>query len=279
MKYSFEFLQTGGVPLTNDLMALIEEAYGIFETLADVAGNLTILSGAEITGSTVKPGIVAIEGKLYYFEGGTTTSKVYINTEEIQETFQDQTTKTLIKKRTVKFGQSTITYNWTDFVRLESLKGMMQKLTSIESRLTTLEQKTAPIINGGIVLPWFKPFNEIPAGWKECTDLRGKTIVGLDPNDNDFSTLKGDFGTKTHLLTENEMPSHTHSINDPGHKHKFGASIGWSGGSAATRHDTTKNFDTTTEKTGITINNTGGSQPHNNVQPSKIAYYIEPNFL
>ena len=80
MKYSFEILQTGGVPLTNDLMALIEEAYGIFETLADVAGNLTILSGAEITGSTVKPGIVAIEGKLYYFEGGTTTSKVYINT-------------------------------------------------------------------------------------------------------------------------------------------------------------------------------------------------------
>ncbi|MEI7487098.1 MAG: hypothetical protein WCJ72_06750, partial [Chryseobacterium sp.] len=112
MRYQFKFLQTGGVPLTNDLMALIEEAYGIFEVLGDLSGNLTILSGCEIIGTNINPGIVAIEGKLYYFEGGSIVSTVYIHTEEIQKTFEDSTTKTLIEKKTVRFGSGTVNYNW-----------------------------------------------------------------------------------------------------------------------------------------------------------------------
>ncbi len=99
MQYNFKFLQTGGVPLTNDLMSLIDEAYGIFEVLGDLSGNLTILSGCDITGTNVAPGIVSIEGKLYYFEGGSIISTVYIHKEDIQKTFEDQTTKTLIEKK------------------------------------------------------------------------------------------------------------------------------------------------------------------------------------
>ena len=98
MRYNFKFLQTGGVPLTNDLMSLIEEAYGIFEVLGDLSGELNDTFGCDITGTNVTPGIVAIEGKLYYFEGGSIVSTVYIHKEDIQKTFEDQTTKTLIEK-------------------------------------------------------------------------------------------------------------------------------------------------------------------------------------
>lgn len=271
MRYNFKFLQTGGVPLTNDLMALIEEAYEIFEVLGDLSGNLTILSGCDITGTNVTPGIVAIEGKLYYFEGGSIVPTVYIHTEEIQKTFEDQTTKTLIEKRTVRFGSGAVNYNWSDFVKLETLKEIQGKVNNSVSlddfdelvkRVALLELKTAPIINGGIAWAWFKPVSEIPAGWKECTDIRGRVIVGLDPNDPDFANLKSTLGEKAHKLTEAEMPRHRH----------YGQSMvyaeAWKGNGF--RPDDWNNEDGWTDYAG-------GDQPHNNIQPSIIAYFIEPN--
>lgn len=275
MRYNFNFLQTGGVPLTNDLMSLIEEAYGIFEALGDLAGNLTIISGGEIVGSSVNPGIVAIEGKLYYFEGGQISSTVYIHTEEIQKTFQDTSTKTLIYNKTVRFGTGAVTsYNWSDFVKLETLKAIQLKVNNsvslsefnqLKTRVEMLELKTAPIINGGIVWPWFKPVAAIPAGWKECTDIRGKTIVGLDPNDPDFLNLKGTLGTKTHTLTLDEMPTHSHRTPT--------FANGSASGNAVGHPDNWIDNNRKVESDSV-----GGNQPHNNMQPSIIANFIEPNF-
>ncbi|MGD1319150.1 phage baseplate protein [Chryseobacterium sp. 2R14A] len=277
MRYNFNFLQTGGVPLTNDLMSLIEEAYGIFEALGDLAGNLTILSGGEIVGSSVNPGIVAIEGKLYYFEGGQISSTVYIHTEEIQKTFQDTSTKTLIYKKTVKFGTGSVTsYNWSDFVKLETLKAIQVKVNNsvsitehnlLKSRVEVLELKTAPIINGGIAWAWFKPVSEIPVGWKECLSIRGKTIVGLDPNDPTFSTLGSNIGEKTHKLTISEIPSHDHDVYGVDNN----AIPNGSNSNEVANVENNSPFSRKTSKVG-------GDQPHNNIQPSTIAYFIEPNF-
>jgi hypothetical protein len=272
MRYIFKFLQTGGVPLTNDLMALIEEAYGIFEVLGDLSGNLTILSGCEIIGTNVAPGIVAIEGKLYYFEGGSIVSTVYIHTEEIQKTFEDSTTKTLIEKRTVRFGSGAVDYNWADFVKLKTLKEIQGKVDNsvsiddfnlLKARVEVLEMKTAPIINGGIVLAWMKPVSEIPAGWKECTDFRGKTIVGWNPNDTDFSTLGTNIGAKTHVLTRAELP-------DFAMTYQLGIEkVGTGNRNALSRQGGNEYTQW--------ISSGGQNQPHNNIQPSRIAIFIEPN--
>lgn len=65
-------------------------------------------------------------------------------------------------------------------------------------RITLLEQIAAPMMpsvfgaRGGMLL-WRKPANEIPAGWQEVIDYRGRTVIGNDPNDLDFSGV----GTKT----------------------------------------------------------------------------------
>ncbi|KFF13124.1 hypothetical protein IW15_10200 [Chryseobacterium soli] len=272
MKYIFKFLQTGGVPLTNDLMALIEEAYGIFEVLGDLSGSLTILSGCEIIGTNVSPGVLAIEGKLYYFEGGSIVPTVYIHTEEIQKTFEDQTTKTLIEKKIVRFGNGNPNYNWADFIKLKTLKEIQEKVESsasqddleaLEDRVQLLELKTAPIINGGIVWAWRRPFDEIPEGWKECIDLRGKTLVGLDPDDPDFATLNASFGSKTHKLTISEIPIHDHATAE------YAGPPGQNG-----NHLSASTNGASSAKTATT----GGDQPHNNVQPSRIVNFIEPNF-
>lgn len=78
---------------------------------------------------------------------------------------------------------------------------------------------------------------------------KGRTLVGVDKNDNDFNIVQKTGGEKAHQLTINELPSHTHVQNAHthsidshthtipahshglnGHTHSFSATTG-SGGS------------------------------------------------
>lgn len=273
---NIKFLQTGGVPLTNDLMDTLQSAYEIFNATASLAGQHAILYGCDTVGNTVSDGIVAINGKLYHFLGGTVSTTVFIHKEEIDKTFQDATDKVLIEKHRIRFGAAAPgdTFNWSDFVKIKTVKEIsliienmatQQQISDLQMEVNLLKQKTAPIINGGIVWAWFKPASEIPTGWKECTDIRGRTIVGLNPSDPQMDTLKQTLGAKTHHLTINELPAHSHAF------------------------PTTRDFGDSTPSSQVTTDpqafkgmgatqETGGNQPHNNMQPSIIAYFIEPNF-
>ena len=43
-------------------------------------------------------------------------------------------------------------------------------------------------------------------------DLRGRFVVGYDPNDSDYNAPGRTGGEKTHTLTTDEMASHSHNI-------------------------------------------------------------------
>lgn len=134
-------------------------------------------------------------------------------------------------------------------------------------------------------------------------DIRGRIVVGavrnvpglsldtaVDPINpgNPNWALNDKSGENTHLLTIPEIPAHSHNITDPGHKHNIN---GITGGDNNDNSNTqrfaggdkglTENgfFFTNTQAcqlatTGITIDSVGGSQPHNNIQPSIASYYI-----
>ena len=87
----------------------------------------------------------------------------------------------------------------------------------------------------------------------------GKVLVSQDGTDADFNVLGETGGSKTHTLTENEMPSHNHTV--------YGGN----------------NYDVTTTNYGITsiqndsvrtkvTTSAGGDAAHNNVQPYIVVY-------
>lgn len=90
-------------------------------------------------------------------------------------------------------------------------------------------------------------------------DLRGKVVTGLNANNSNFNVLGKTGGEETHTLTINEMPSHNHKMYSP-------ASVTVAAGSNYGIPDLGISTTPTT--------NTGGDQPHNNLQP-----YITINYL
>ena len=86
----------------------------------------------------------------------------------------------------------------------------------------------------------------------------GKVLVGQDGTDGDFNALGETGGSKTHTLTENEMPSHTHGYTDRYvNREKEYA-----------RSGEDKNITSTEDVTDPT----GGDAAHNNVQPYIVVY-------
>lgn len=280
MKLNIEFLQTGGVPLTNDLMDNIMDAIKLYDVVGELAGHMTIIAGCDFLANSttiVNPGVVAINGEILVFEGGAVTPNVFINEEQISKTFQDQNSKVLIKKRTVKFGNSTAPnlFVWADFKKLLTLKEMQiaiegkasqTQVDNIEERLAIVELKTAPIENGKTVLIFMRPANEIPAGWKECIDLRGKTVVHQDTTIPDFATIWHPGGSKTKTIQKTNLPDLTTNVGIIHPYDGSNASGGFDGGSNIWKNKT------------ISINPGGNSTPMDVMNPYRIVLFIEPDF-
>lgn len=87
----------------------------------------------------------------------------------------------------------------------------------------------------------------------------GRCLVGIDTSQTEFNTIEKTGGEATHKLTIEEMPSHNHTIN-------FDQIWGWGG---------TTSLATTSGGPypgGGYVRDTGGNQPHNNLQPYITVY-------
>ena len=90
----------------------------------------------------------------------------------------------------------------------------------------------------------------------------GRTPVGVNTADTDFSTVEKTGGEKTHVLTVEEMPSHNHELimrNGSVTNSYYGDPQGGTGGDA-------------TYQMNAYIGHTGGGQAHNNLPPYITCY-------
>lgn len=103
---------------------------------------------------------------------------------------------------------------------------------------------------------------------------QGRTLVGFDSTDSDFSVLGKQGGEKNHLLTEPEMPSHRHLIVknvgvSSGNNLNANSSLGQSAGG-----DRDYSLGYTTEEPDVGRSGlAGGDDPHNNLQPYRVVFY------
>ena len=142
-------------------------------------------------------------------------------------------------------------------------------------------------VPSGCILLWSGASNAIPSGFVLCNgsnstpDLRGRFIVGFSDTDNDYD-VNDTGGSKEVTLGTSELPSHSHSVTDPGHQHNtsvtgtklFPAAGGttFSYGGAGTYPGTV--FTMSNANTGISIANTGSGGAHENRPPYFALCYI-----
>lgn len=89
----------------------------------------------------------------------------------------------------------------------------------------------------------------------------GKTLIAVDEADGDFSTVMRTGGEKTHVLTIEEMPSHTHRQYVSANNGNDSIRKDWDADGSGKAYDQ-----------GMETGRTGGNKPHNNLQPYVTIY-------
>ena len=291
-----------GYPFDVNFLAFMQNAYSLFNHFGHLAGNKVIISGCEQSGNTLSAGTVFLNGELLPFEGGVKDSTVFIKEITNEVTFEDGFLRPLEIIRSVVFGRSTPekAFDWTDFRRINNLQDLGINKTektdfeNLKREVETLKaQKQAVPI--GLIALWGKPANEIPAGWREYVNLRGKMPIGLDPDYNQKPEDSQDYGLNqllkqggehSHKLTIEEVPRHNHGYEDTV------AIADMDEGDAEWFKNRGNNIDgyarTGQNLPGSGDNNnymrfwknrdtsiTGGNQPHNNMPPYRVVQFIE----
>jgi hypothetical protein len=112
------FNQSVGFPLETEILDSMQTAYSLLNALGAISGNFSIISGCELTGSTVANGVVYINGEVLEFRGGNVQTNVKIFEEIESLEFEDaDTTHEVIFTRYVGFGTATIQWAWATFKR------------------------------------------------------------------------------------------------------------------------------------------------------------------
>jgi hypothetical protein len=116
-----------------------------------------------------------------------------------------------------------------------------------------------------------------PAGWTALADAQGRVIVGTTTG----VALKARVGADQVTLTAAQMPTHTHTVSDPGHAHSVANTVDYGlppvfntmGNQGVGRTTITSG----SSPTGISLQNAGSSMPFDNRQASLALLYCKKN--
>jgi len=248
-------VQVGGFPVKMDDFAwmangIIEAIKGLMSTYGIADDIIIILSGCKKTEAsgivTIAEGYVSRGGEIMYvpehsFTAPTLVQKIYWTLDTSYDaaglkTFQDSTTHDTYEVRIAKCHAIII-------------NPLFQTYGSTDTIYDIVNRNIDGFPIGGICM-WSGDPSALPTGWSLCDgtsgtpDLRGRFVVGYDDRDADplndiwdinYNVVGNDGGEKKHQLAVNELPTHTHKIDEVDVQSGTGATVLSAGtGAAAT---------------------------------------------
>ena len=206
-----------------------------------------------------------------------------------------EVTTTLQNNETIN--DITFEYGKANKTEIKDIRAIGASVEEISNNIKYIDKKISDLLNmfypvGSVYETMdssFDPNKKWGGTWER---IKGRVLVGVDENDDDFKTANKIGGEKAHKLSVSEMPSHNHSASEKslkggvnnisGQDKKWGltssgifSNWGDTNGFYSTSRETTANY-----KDGFyldaththTIGNTGGGNAHNNLQPYITCY-------
>lgn len=275
-----------GFPGDNEFLMLIQSIIGEVSQLAALGGDNYILKGCEVNGNNVSPGFMVLDGEVLRFNGGPLGTHVHIAEdienaiylEDLNNDNQGDSKPTYFYRRAVFGNAQGAVVAWEVLKPLNPLVEVPKALTPV-----------------GTIVMWAGAINQIPQGWALCDgtngtpNLKGRFIVGYDPNESAYNSIGKTGGQRDVTLSVAQMPQHNHpgSTNVTGeHFHSVNLRVDGQGvgsGPSLTK-DTPGNDEgfvpwavnpSGDHSHTVTTHNRGSNQPHENRPPFYTLAFIQ----
>lgn len=206
-----------------------------------------------------------------------------------------EVTTTLQNNETIN--DITFEYGKANKIEIKDIRTISASVEEISNNIKYIDKKISDLLNmfypvGSVYETMdssFDPNEKWGGTWER---IKGRVLIGVDENDDDFKTANKIGGEKAHKLSVSEMPSHSHSASEKslkgGVNNISGQDKTWgltSSGIFSNWGDTNGLYSTSRETTAKykdgfyldaththTIGNTGGGNAHNNLQPYITCY-------
>lgn len=122
--------QPNGFPLESDAtLGFMQSAYvdGL-NGIGKWFGEMVIVSGVTVAGSTVSDGWIMVAGELIFFQGGTINTNFFIEQTVVQKANQSGALVDRYFTRKAKFGAGTPSYLFSGLQRIESIQNLQNRL-------------------------------------------------------------------------------------------------------------------------------------------------------
>lgn len=232
-------------PLDCETLQYMQDNRQMVEILGNIAGNKVILQGCVLNSSKTSrtEGYVFVKtkdypsGEILFFEGGDTTSGMYLKKESISVEANAEPYSAAYVQRSLSPGLGEENYNWGDFVELtdKTNRALMLEVDSLKAKIAGLIP--APV---GSIQMW--PSDNLPDGYHLCDgsslskdeypslfavlgttfggsgnsfklpDMQGLFVAGKGANSYNDIGAKG--GANAVALGISNMPKHNHNTSN-----------------------------------------------------------------
>lgn len=188
------------------------------------------------------------EGEILYLEEGNRTTSVTVMNDAVAVNANGYNYSNAYTQRYLANGVGKENYSWSDFTNLTTTAALSTALQELKDKLEAVTGEPLGIVkmwagqsipdnyalcdgqelsitlysdlfaNLGSVFNNAADANGIKqtttTGYFRLPDLRGRFVVGYHNADSEYQTKGNVGGEKKHILTEAEMPKHSHDVDD-----------------------------------------------------------------